>query len=118
MDRLEINGIRCYGYTGFFLEEQTLGQWFEVDLAFWLDLSPAAQSDRLQDTLDYGRAIETVKTIVQQSKFALIEKLVETIAAKILETEPVDKVQVRLIKVSPPIPDFSGSIKLEITRSR
>ncbi len=118
MDKLEITGIRCYGYTGFFSEEQTLGQWFEVDLAFWLDLSLAAQNDRLEDTLDYRRVIETVKTIVEQSKFALIEKLVETIATKILETESVDKVQVRLVKVSPPIPDFSGSIKLEITRSR
>jgi dihydroneopterin aldolase len=118
MDKLEINGIRCYGYTGFFSEEQTLGQWFEVDLTFWLDLSTAGQSDRLQDTLDYRRVVGTVKTIVQQSKFALIEKLIETIALNILETEPINKVQVRLIKVAPPIPDFSGSIKLEITRSR
>jgi len=118
MDKLEISGIRCYGYTGFFVEEQTLGQWFEVDLTFWLDLSHAAHSDALEDTFDYRRAVKNVQDLVQQSKFALIEKLAEAIANKILETESLKQVQVRLVKVSPPIPDFLGKVSIEILRSR
>jgi len=27
------------GYTGYLPEEQVLGQWFEVDVTLWLDLS-------------------------------------------------------------------------------
>ena len=118
MDKLEITGIRCYGYTGLFAEEQTLGQWFEVDLTFWVDLAPAAASDRLEDTFDYRRAVKNVQELVKQSKFALIEKLAEAIASRILETEPLDKVQVRLVKVSPPIPDFLGKVSIEILRNR
>ncbi len=118
MDKLEITGIRCYGYTGLFVEEQTLGQWFEVDLTFWMDIAPAAASDQLEDTFDYRRAVKNVQELVKQSKFALIEKLAEAIATKILETESLEKVQVRLVKVSPPIPDFSGKITIEILRSR
>lgn len=118
MDKLEITGIRSYGYTGLFAEEQTLGQWFEVDLTFWVDLAPAAASDMLEDTFDYRRAVKNVQEIVKQSKFALIEKLAEAIAARILETETLDKVQVRLAKVSPSIPDFSGRVSIEILRSR
>lgn len=118
MDKLEITGIRCYGYTGLFAEEQTLGQWFEVDLTFWVDLAPAAASDRLEDTFDYRRAVKNVQELVKQSKFALIEKLAEAIATRILETETLEKVQVRLVKVSPPIPDFLGKVSIEILRSR
>jgi len=118
LDKLEITGIRCYGYTGFFVEEQTLGQWFEVDLTFWADLARAASSDALEDTFDYRRAVKNVQDLVQQSKFALIEKLAEAIANKILETESLNKVQVRLVKVSPPIPDFPGKVSIEILRTR
>ena len=118
MDKLEITGIRCYGYTGLFVEEQILGQWFEVDITFWFDLAPAAASDRLEDTFDYRRSVKNVQELIKHSKFALIEKLAEAIAQKILETESIDKVQVRLVKVSPPIPDFPGKVTLEILRSR
>jgi hypothetical protein len=31
LDLIRISGIRHYGYTGFFAEEQVLGQWFEVN---------------------------------------------------------------------------------------
>ncbi|NEQ10994.1 MAG: dihydroneopterin aldolase, partial [Moorea sp. SIO4E2] len=53
MDCIKLSNIRCYGYTGYLPEEQTLGQWFEVDLTMWLDLSPAGESDDLSDTMDY-----------------------------------------------------------------
>ena len=39
LDLIRISGIRHYGYTGFFAEEQVLGQWFEVNLSLWLDLA-------------------------------------------------------------------------------
>ena len=39
MDCIYLTGIRAYGYTGYLKEEQVLGQWFEVDVKLWLDLS-------------------------------------------------------------------------------
>ncbi|MGK7898938.1 MAG: dihydroneopterin aldolase [Xenococcus sp. (in: cyanobacteria)] len=117
MDSIEITGIRCYGYTGYLPEEQTLGQWFEVDLILWLDLAPAAKTDEIADTFDYREAIEIVKDLIKTSKFALIEKLINAIAEAILALEKVAKVQVKLSKLAAPIPDFGGKITLNITRS-
>ena len=117
MDSIEITGIRCYGYTGYLPEEQTLGQWFEVDLILWLDLTPAAKTDEIEDTFDYRKAIAIVKEIIKNSKFALVEKLVNAIADAILALDKVDKVQVKLSKLAAPIPDFGGKITLNITRS-
>jgi dihydroneopterin aldolase len=116
MDRLYVNNIRAYGYTGALPEEQVLGQWFSVDLVLWLDLAEAGQSDRLSDTYDYCQAVKTVQHLVQTCKFTLIEKLAETIAQSILTSAPIQQVQVRLTKPTPPIPNFSGSITVELTR--
>lgn len=117
MDCIQLTGIRCYGYTGYLKEEQVLGQWFEVDLSLWLDLAPAGRSDDIADTLDYRHAIETVKQLVKASKFALVEKLASAIAEAILKLERVQQVQVRLSKLAAPIPDFGGTITIELTRS-
>jgi 7,8-dihydroneopterin aldolase/epimerase/oxygenase len=119
MDCIHVTGIRCYGYTGYLPEEQVLGQWFEVDVKLWLDISLAGKSDAIADTLDYRSVITLVKDIVKNSKFALIEKLISTIANSILaECVSTSQVQVILSKLSAPIPDFGGKISLEITRTR
>ena len=118
MDCIQLTGIRCYGYTGYLPEEQVLGQWFEVDLTLWLDLAAAGESDNIADTFDYRHAIEVVKQLVKTSKFALVEKLTSAIADTILKVEQVQQVQVRLSKLSAPIPDFGGKITIDITRTR
>lgn len=118
MDSIQITRISCYGYTGYLPEEQVLGQWFEVDLTLWLDLDPAGNSDHIEDTLDYRQAIDIVKTIVKTSKFALVEKLAAAIAQEILQLDLVKQVRVQLSKPAAPIPDFSGRITIDITRSK
>lgn len=118
MDNIKINKIRAYGYTGFLPEEQILGQWFEVDLTLWVDLSKAGKSDRLEDTLDYRQVIDLVKRQIQTNKFLLVEKLTEAIASEILLLPQVNQVRIHLSKLSPPIPDFSGTITIELTRKK
>ncbi|MBW4445623.1 MAG: dihydroneopterin aldolase [Spirirestis rafaelensis WJT71-NPBG6] len=119
MDSIHLTGIRCYGYTGYLAEEQILGQWFEVDVKLWLDISTAAKTDAIEDTVDYRSVIAKVQHIVKTSKFALIERLVAVIADSILiECDRVLTVQVILSKPAAPIPDFGGKITIELTRSK
>ena len=118
MDCLHLTGIRCYGYTGYLPEEQVLGQWFEVDVVLWLDLSAAGKSDAIEDTLDYRSIISNVQQLVKTSKFALVERLTTVIAESILAADGVAQVQVRLTKPTPPIPDFTGQIIVELTRAK
>lgn len=118
MDQLHINGLRCYGYTGYLPEETRLGQWFEVNLVLWLDLTAAAQSDRLDDTADYRQVIESVRRVVEGEAFKTVERLAGAVVQSLLSLERFSQVQVKLTKLSPPIPQFSGSITVELTRSR
>ena len=117
MDSIQLTGIKCYGYTGFLPEEQVLGQWFEVDLTIWLDLSISGDSDDLRETLDYREAIALVKQEIKQAKYALVEKLTNEIAKKLLSLMPIKQVRVKLSKLAAPIPDFDGKITIDITRS-
>jgi 7,8-dihydroneopterin aldolase/epimerase/oxygenase len=118
MDIIQLTGIRCYGYTGYLAEEQVLGQWFEVDLRLHLDLVNAGKSDRIEDTLDYRSVIATVKQIVSTQKFALVEKLAETLVQAVLSHNLVQKVELKLHKLAAPIPDFGGRITIELQRSK
>ena len=117
MDSIQVNSIRAYGYVGYLPEEKVLGQWFEVDLTLWVDLAKAGHTDNIEDTLDYREVIAMVKEQITSAKFALVEKLIEAIAAKILSLDKVKQVRVKLSKPAAPIPDFSGRITLDITRS-
>lgn len=117
MDSIQVNGIRAYGYVGYLPEERILGQWFEVDLTLWVDLVPAGKSDNIEDTLDYREAIAIVKQQITTAKFNLVEKLASAIADRILSLDKVSQVRVKLSKPAAPIPEFSGRITLDITRS-
>ncbi len=118
MDCIHLTDIRAYGYTGALPEEQILGQWFEVDLTLWINLSHAGQSDQLADTLDYCDVIETVQHLIKTSRLVLLERLATLIADSILSFDRVTQVRVQLIKPAAPIPDFSGKITIDLTRSR
>ncbi len=119
MDCIHLTGIRGYGYTGFLPEEQVLGQWFEVDVKLWLDLSTAAKTDAITDTIDYRSVISLVQNLVKTSKFALVERLAGAIADSIIqECDRVIQVQVNLSKPAAPIPDFGGKITIELTRTK
>jgi dihydroneopterin aldolase len=119
MDYIQLTGLRAYGYTGALPEENVLGQWFEVDLTLYLDLAKATHSDDLADTYDYRQISQQVLTLVREQKFQLIERLAGVIATLVLDSDPrLQQVKVRLTKLAPPIPDFSGQITVEIVRQR
>ena len=118
-DYIAISGIRSYGYIGVFPEEQVLGQWFEVDLRLELDLSQAGRSDRLDDTLNYAEVILLVQTLLQTARYALLERMATEIADRILalpDHPPLTAVQVRLTKLTAPIPGFAGRVSVEMNR--
>ncbi len=116
MDQIHVQRIRAYGYTGFLAEEQVLGQWFTADVSLSVDLSAAGASDRIEDTLDYRTVINIVKTTIQSETFALVERLAAVICDRLLAESGVAQITLKLTKESPPIPDFGGSIQIELTR--
>src|SRR5262249_56025852 len=98
--------MQFYGRHGVNLEEQALGQRFEIDVDLRLDTRPAALQDDLRLTINYAQVYKTVKLIVEEQHFALIETLAETIALHIGRQFAPESVRVFVLKPQPPLTDL------------
>lgn len=119
MDKVLLNRMAFYGYHGVYPEENELGQRFLVDLILEGDLRPASRSDDIAQTVDYGKAYELVRTIVEGEPKKLVETVTEQIAEAVLRSFPmIQKCCVKVIKPNPPIPGHYDSVAVEMTRTQ
>jgi 7,8-dihydroneopterin aldolase/epimerase/oxygenase len=117
-DRLAVLGIEATGHHGVFDFEKREGQTFRVDVVLGLDTRAAAESDLLQDTVDYGNLVATVKQAIETDPVDLIEKLAARIAEICLADERVQWTEVTLHKPDAPIESTFSDVALTIRRSR
>jgi len=117
-DAIVLSNIRAYGYTGFLPEERTLGQWFAVDVRLEVSLERAGQTDAIEDTLDYRGVIDQIKTTIATERFLLLERLAYVLMQRVLALAPVQAATLRVTKVAPPIPDFTGQVSVELYRAK
>ena len=118
LDHLVIRGLEIFARHGVFDFERRDGQVFVIDLDLEIDSTPAAISDDLSDTLDYGRLVSGVETAVQQDPVDLIETLAQRIADVCLAYELVERVEVTVHKPHAPIEATFSDVALRINRSR
>jgi dihydroneopterin aldolase len=117
-DVLSILGIECYGHHGVFDFEKRDGQTFVIDLSLGVDTSPAALSDDLRDTVDYGSLVGSVKAAVEKDPVDLIETLAQRIADVCLLDARVEWARVTVHKPDAPIEATFADVALTITRKR
>jgi len=101
---IELRGLRAVGVHGVLPDEQARAQPFEVDLDVDADLSTAAASDSLDDTVDYGALAASVERVVTTERYALLERLAGRIAEVVLDDPRVRAVTVTVRKLRPPLP--------------
>lgn len=117
-DELVVSGIECFGHHGVFDHERRDGQTFVIDLALGLDTTPAAASDDLRDTVDYGSLVGQVHAAVQEDPVDLIETLAQRIAEICLLDSRVEWARVTVHKPDAPIDASFSDVALTITRKR
>ncbi len=117
-DELAVTGIECYGHHGVFEFEKREGQTFVIDLVLGIDTAPAAASDDLQDTVDYGSLVTSVKAAVEKDPVDLIETLAQRIAGVCLLGDRVEWARVTVHKPDAPIDATFSDVALTITRNR
>lgn len=118
-DRIELTGLRVRGHHGVFEHERRDGQDFLVDLVVWTDFTAAAESDDLDDTVDYGALALLARDVVAGEPCDLIETVVTRIADGVLDLAPrAAAVEVTLHKPQAPIPAEFADVAVVARRSR
>ena len=116
MDRILLEGLRFDCIIGINDWERVAKQPVIIDLTLYADLSAAATSDDVEDTINYRTVSHNVRDFVEASNFNLVEKLADGVARVCLSDERVMRVDVRLRK--PGALRLGRSVGLDITRSR
>ncbi|WP_078324609.1 dihydroneopterin aldolase [Mycobacteroides salmoniphilum] len=117
-DRIELRGLKVFGYHGVFEHERRDGQEFSVDVTVWLDLDTAAATDQLTDTLDYGELAQRAAAIVSGPPRNLIESVAGAIADDVMTDSRVHAVEAVVHKPDAPIPLTFSDVAVVARRSR
>lgn len=118
MDRITLTGISAIGHHGVFDHERRDGQRFVVDAVLGVDLSAAASSDDLNDTIHYGILAEKIVADIEGEPLDLIEALAGRICATCLADSRVREVTVTVHKPQAPVTVPFTDIAVTLTRSR
>lgn len=103
MAKVGINGMKLYGYHGFFDEESIIGGWFVYDVDISYQLLKDNLNDELTKVIDYGTIAELIIKVNNER-----QKLIESLAFKLKDEIRIkfpftDKITVRVSKLSPPL---------------
>ena len=115
-DRITLTGLTVFGRHGVFEHEKRDGQDFVVDVTVWLELSAAAATDDLSQTVHYGELAELAAGIIGGPPRDLIEAVAGEIADAVLAGFPVTAVEVTLHKPAAPIPLRFADVSVTVTR--
>ncbi len=115
---ITLTGLRARGYHGVYRDEREQGQDFVVDVTLEVDLDPAARSDQVEDTVDYGALAKTLVAIVSGEPVNLIETLADRLATACLVDERVGAAAVTVHKPGAPIPYDFTDVAVTLRRVR
>ena len=116
---IRLHNAVFYAYHGVLLDEQSLGGKFEVDVDLLCDLSRGAKSDHLDDTVNYERVYDCIRTVVMEKKHLLLESLAGAIGSGIVKNfSKVRSVTVRVRKPSAPVKGVIDYVEVELTVTR
>ena len=103
MGIITVSGIKLYAYHGCMQEEAKIGSYYEVDVMLESDLSEAAMSDNLTQTVDYV-AVNKIVTEEMAIRSKLLEHVAQRIIAKLADNHPeIVTMEVSVAKLNPPI---------------
>jgi len=80
MDIIYLHGLVANAQIGVWEWEKQITQQLTIDLDMGTDISIAAASDRLEDTLNYKEVAKRIISFVEDNHFDLVEALAEKIA--------------------------------------
>lgn len=98
MDRVFIEDLNVQTVIGIYDWEREIKQVVSLDLEMEFDITRAAETDSIEDTLDYKAVSKRLIRFIEDSEFQLVEALAERCAAIVLDEFPVNWLRLKLGK--------------------
>lgn len=119
MDRIRLKDIIVYGYYGATDPERQVGQRLLLDLDLRVDLSKAAASDSLGDTVSYEEIYVAVQQLAGGTRCRLLEHLAQTVIDGLFHSFPgLMGVTIALRKMNLPFPNTCREVEVLMSRER
>ena len=113
---IEVSGLTLYTHMGVSAAEREIGQRLLVDIRLDIGECDATVTDRVEDTVDYGKVCELVSLISQQREYRTLERFCAAVADQLIERYEAHSVWVKAAKPEPPIPLPVGEVSVEVWR--
>jgi dihydroneopterin aldolase len=113
MGAIVIEGIEGWGHHGVLPHEREQGQRFLVDVRLDVDTSRAADTDELEDAVDYGHVARAVHAVVVGEPVNLIETLADRVLKVCMDDERVREAAVVVRKPEAPLPVPASEVRVE-----
>lgn len=113
---IEISGLSLYTHIGVSAAEREVGQRLLFDIRIDVGESDATETDRIEDTVNYGEVCQLVALVAQQRSYRTLERLCTVVADRIINEFGAEAVWVKAAKPEPPIPLTVEEVSVEVWR--
>jgi 7,8-dihydroneopterin aldolase/epimerase/oxygenase len=114
-DIVLIRDLRVSAVIGVYDWEREIKQDLSFAVEMPVDVAQAAERDDIAATLDYSAVAQTVKTVVIEGKFQLIETAAERVAQRLIADYSLPWVRVEVVK---PVPGEGYAAVINIERGQ
>jgi len=114
MDTIFISELRIETRIGIYAQELQVPQIIQLDLEIGLRGKHAADSDRIEDTIDYAKIVNAIKKLFSEQHFSLLEHAAESSAGMVIRDFNAPWLRVSIAKLAP----LAGVKKLGISIER
>jgi len=103
---VSLKDVKCFALHGFYPEEQLTGNHFIVDLE--TEFTPSGFDDELSQTVNYEDLNQVILEEMRHTQ-KLLETVLKNIISKVIDLYPfVEKIEVSIKKLHPPMPGQVG----------
>jgi dihydroneopterin aldolase len=118
MDKIFVEGIKIYAFHGCFKEEAQIGTNFQVDVELDTDLSKPAETDNIDDAVNYQEVFSVIK-----EQMAIRSNLLENVAKRIVDAlfdkfHTVDKIKLKVAKLNVPLGGHIDNVAIQIEKEK
>lgn len=115
MNKILINGLECWSLIGVYDWEREAKQALLVDISLTIDLSTAAKSDNVDDTINYATLAEQIEEIALASEYQLLEALADHMMSFLFAKYHPEQAIIRITK--PNILANAKNVTVELSRN-